>query len=355
MSAESALAKLWYGRPGVLAALLTPFSWLFAAIIAVRRAAYRAGVLRAHRASVPVVVVGNLSVGGTGKSPLVAWLVLRLRERGVRAGILSRGYGARIDGALRVEPDTDPRAAGDEAVMLAQLTQAPVVVAPRRAAGVALLEAAGVDLIVCDDGLQHLALARDLEIVVIDAQRGFGNGRLLPAGPLRELPSRLATVDFVVVQGARVDATGTDVPRAWQGWHGTFGMQLTLQAAQPLRTDTRAASINESSARPLAEFVGARVHAVAGIGNPTRFFAALRAAGLAPIEHPFPDHHVFRATDLEFGDTAPVLMTAKDAVKCRAFADARCWQVPAAAQVEPDDGCALLDHVAMLVRRSHPA
>ncbi|MEY4443076.1 MAG: hypothetical protein RL442_2076, partial [Pseudomonadota bacterium] len=208
------------------------------------------------------------------------------------------------------------------------MTGAPVVVAPRRATGVALLERAGVDLIVCDDGLQHLALARDLEIVVIDAQRGFGNGRRLPAGPLREAPSRLAAVDFVVVQGARVDALGTDVPRAWQGWHGTLGMQLALQAAQPVRLDEHSAA---DASRPLAAFAGAPVHAVAGIGNPTRFFDALRAAGLTPIEHPFPDHHAFRAIDLEFGDTAPVLMTAKDAVKCRTFAAARCWQVPATA------------------------
>ena len=352
MSTEAALAKLWYDRPGVLATLLTPLSWLYAAIVAVRRAAYRTGVLRTHRARVPVVVVGNVSVGGTGKSPLVAWLVVALRARGLRAGILSRGYGARIAGALPVDAATDPRDAGDEAVMLARMTGAPVVVAPRRATGVALLERAGVDLIVCDDGLQHLALARDLEIVVIDAQRGFGNGRLLPAGPLREAPSRLAAVDFVVVQGAQVDAAGTDVPRAWQGWHGTLGMQLALQAAQPVRLDECSAG---NASRPLAAFAGAPVHAVAGIGNPTRFFDALRAAGLTPIEHPFPDHHAFRAIDLEFGDSAPVLMTAKDAVKCRAFADARCWQVPATAQVEPDDGRALLDHVVALVRSAPPA
>ncbi|NBW89508.1 MAG: tetraacyldisaccharide 4'-kinase [Gammaproteobacteria bacterium] len=338
------IERAWYAPAGALAFWLAPLSFLYAAVVALRRHAYRAGWFKTYRARVPVVVIGNLTVGGTGKSPLVAWLVEQLAVRGVEAGILSRGYGGESKTAQFVTTDMPASRVGDEAVMHARRTSAKVVVAPRRSDGAKLLEQAGVDLIVCDDGLQHWALARDLEIVVIDAARGFGNGRLLPAGPLREAPARLAAVDFVVVQGARVDASGTDVPRVWQGWHGTFAMHLRQQDATPVAEGSSAAP------RSLASFRGQRVHAVAGIGHPARFFAALRAAGLEPIEHAFRDHHAFTAGDLVFGDEAPVLMTCKDAVKCRSFADARCWQVPVEAELEPAAGRSLVDHVARLVR-----
>lgn len=339
----SGLEDIWYGRARTWARCLAPLSWLFAAIVALRKQAYRAGWFKTHRAAVPVIVVGNLTVGGTGKSPLVAWLVTRLRERGLEPGILTRGYGAKVQGAHRVTREARAAEVGDEALMLALQTGAPVVVAPRRAEGAQLLEHDGVDCIVCDDGLQHLALARDLEIVVIDAARGFGNGRLLPAGPLREPVQRISSVDYVAVQGARVDDSGTDVPRDWQGWHGTFAFELSPQQVVPVGARTEAA-------RPLASFAAGTVHAVAGIGHPARFFAALRAAGLTIVEHPFPDHHAFRAADFAFGDDLPVLMTAKDAVKCREFAEGRFWQVSVAARLEPDEGRALVDHVERLVR-----
>lgn len=340
------IERIWYGESRVWSWLLAPLSWLFGLIVAVRRAAYRRRLFAVHRASVPVIVVGNLSVGGTGKSPFVAWLVAQLSARGFHPGVLARGYGAPVQGAVRVTATSTAAMVGDEAVMLAQSTGSPVVVAPRRADGAKLLEHLGVDCIVCDDGLQHLALARDLEIVLVDAARGFGNGRLLPAGPLRESVRRLNSVDFVVVQGARVEAAGTDVPRAWQGWHGTFAMRLAQQYVIPVS----AAPVAASSSRTIESFAGQSVHAVAGIGHPARFFAALRAAGLRPIEHPFADHHAFRPEDISFDDNLPVLMTAKDAVKCSAFADGRCWQVPVTAQLEPDGGRALLDHIENILR-----
>jgi len=331
---EAWLQRVWYGGRGGGAWLL-PLSWLYGAVSALHRMTYRSGLMRVHRAAVPVVVVGNVTVGGTGKSPLVAALAAALTARGIPVGVLLRGYGARRKDPARVFAGDDPLEVGDEAVMLAGATGVPVVAGVDRARGAELLVAAGARLVLCDDGLQHHALARDLEIAVVDAVRGVGNGRLLPAGPLREGPDRLAGVDWVVWHGAPPSR-----PR-WQGRAGDLAMRLEPGAAQPI--------VGGAEPRSLASFAGRPVHAVAGIGDPGRFFAMLRAAGLAPREHAFPDHHAYAAQDLDFGDDAPVLMTAKDAVKCRRFAGPQLWEVPVVARLSPADGAALIDQIAALV------
>jgi tetraacyldisaccharide 4'-kinase len=337
---EGWLQEVWYeGRRGGF--WLRPLSWLYALGAALHRAPYSLGLRRARRVGVPVAVVGNLTAGGTGKSPLVAALATAVAARGVAVGILTRGYGAARTAPRRIGPDDDAREAGDEPLMLARTTGLPVVAAVDRAAGAALLRAAGVQLVLCDDGLQHHALARDLEIVVVDAGRGFGNGRLLPAGPLREGASRLGTVDWVVLhdtapQGAREVAA--------RGREGVLRMSLVPGPARRLA----AGEASLEATRPLGAFAGQRVHAVAGIGDPRRFFATLRAAGIEPVEHAFPDHHALSADDLAFGDGAPVLMTSKDAVKCGATADLRLWEVPVVARLDPDDGAALVTRLVAL-------
>ena len=337
---ERWLNGVWYdGRAGGVA--LLPLAALFAAGAALRRAAFRAGLLRRHRVGVPVVVVGNLTVGGTGKTPLTQWLAERLAERGRRVGVLCRSYGGRLERPVHVYAGADPGRCGDEAVLLAgALAHAPgaiVVAGPDRVAGARLLESLGSEVLLCDDGLQHYALERDAEIVVVDGLRGLGNGRLLPAGPLREPPARLGRADLVVVNDA--DAAGPDPAVAarissLRGRHGAIRMRVTPQSARQLRAP--------GVVHPLASFAGTPVHAVAGIGAPERFFAALERAGLRVVRHPFPDHHPFVPGDLEFGDGHPVLMTGKDAVKCRAFAQERMWEVTVRPQIDAADAALLL-------------
>lgn len=343
------LEGVWYhGKPG--AVVLAPLAFVFGVVAALRRAAYRFGLRRAYRPRVPVVIIGNLSVGGTGKSPLVGALVRALRASGLQVGILLRGYGASVREPVRVTSATTTEVGGDEAVMLARSTAAPIVVSPDRVAGAKMLEAMGVELILCDDGLQHYALARDLEVVVIDRTRGLGNERLLPAGPLRETRSRLETVDWVVVNDAANDSTANaphTLPPStglWRGRSGTLAMRLVPEALRGVADERAWCTLERLRATP--------VHAVAGIGNPARFFAMLRAAGLHPIEHYFADHHVFSAGDFTFGDALPVLMTAKDAVKCRDFADARFWEVPVSVSLSPDGGMALVHAIAALATSS---
>jgi tetraacyldisaccharide 4'-kinase len=319
---ERRLQQLWYGESR-LATLLLPVSGLFCALVQVRRAAYRAGLLRSRHLDARVIVVGNITVGGTGKTPLVLALSRCLREAGFRVGILSRGYRGRAGaGPLRVSPSSDPGEAGDEPVLLARNSGAAVYAgADRVAAGRALLACTPCDVLVCDDGLQHYALRRDLEIAVVDAGRGQGNGHCLPAGPLREPVSRLRTVDALVYLG--------------QPAPGVFGMTLEAKHAARL--------CDPADVRPLKSFRGERLHAVAGIGDPQRFFATLRSAGLDIEEHSFPDHHPFCAADLAFGERRTVLMTEKDAVKCVSFAPAHWWSVAAEAQLDPAFVAWLLD------------
>lgn len=296
----------WYQRT-FLSRLLLPAAYFFGAVAAARRALYRSGVLRSWRAPVPVIVVGNITVGGTGKTPLILYLADALKQRGYRVGIVSRGYGGDAARALEVTSDTPAVTAGDEALLIARNCAAPVWIGRRRSQAVAgLLERHDCDVVLSDDGLQHYALQRDIEIVVVDGARGMGNGWLLPAGPLREPPTRLQRAHLVVVNG--------------DDEHAQYAFQLCIEQAVNLVSGER---------RSLATFRDTRVHATAGIGNPGRFFAQLRASGLRCQEHPFPDHHQYRRDDLAFDDREPVLMTEKDAVKCAAFDDGRLWYVPA--------------------------
>ncbi|NTV94241.1 MAG: tetraacyldisaccharide 4'-kinase [Thiobacillus sp.] len=312
MSLESSLLRCWYASRG-WCLLMIPLSFLFGLVVRLRRAMY---ALRGVPAlPVPVIVVGNLSVGGTGKTPLVVWLVERLRRAGYRPGVISRGYGAAALVATEVGPDGDPAAVGDEPVLIARRCACPVWVGrQRRAAGLALLAAhPEVDVLVSDDGLQHYALARDIEIVVVDGRRGFGNGCLLPAGPLREPLSRLAGVDAMVVNGGE-SLPVRDVP--------TYVMRLTPGRLYNLAEPDRVEGPERFAGRPL--------HAVAAIGHPERFFATLEALGLMAVRDAFPDHHPFRPSDLPGGT---VVMTEKDAVKCAGFGRDDIWVLPVDAEV----------------------
>ena len=313
----------WY-RLSWLALALAPLSAAFGAGVRARRFAFRAGWLRVERLPVPVVVVGNLVAGGTGKTPLVLWLVGALRARGFLPGIVSRGYRGSNDVPQEALAAGDAERFGDEPILLAERSGAPVWIGrDRAAAGRALLVAhPECNVLVCDDGLQHYRLARDFEIAVED-ERGWGNGLLLPAGPLREPASR--PVDAVVLNGAP--------PRA-----GAFAMRL--EPAGFRRVADPGAAVAVDSLR------GKRLHAVAGIGNPRRFFATLEALGLAFTPHAFPDHHPFTARDLEYPDCDAVLMTEKDAVKCRRFARADLLALRVEARV--DDR--LADSIAARIR-----
>jgi tetraacyldisaccharide 4'-kinase len=311
------LERCWYGERAPL--WLQPLAGVYALVVRLRRLAYARGWFASRRAAIPVTVIGNLTVGGTGKTPLVMWLAMALREAGQRPGIALRGYGVRVRGVRLVRAADDPAIVGDEAVLIARRTTLPVAVGADRAACADLLARAGCTLVLADDGLQHLALRRDLAIVVIDGARGFGNGALLPAGPLREPATGLAAADVVVVRGE--DSRGC-------GGAGALRMELT---PEPLR------NLLTGEEQSLEALRGAMVHAVAGIGHPGGFFALLRRAGLRVIEHPFADHHRFRATELQFGRGECIVMTEKDAVKCAAFAGGNMWYLPVSAQLsEPD-------------------
>jgi tetraacyldisaccharide 4'-kinase len=338
------LQALWYrdARPPWPLRLL---SAAFGAALRVRAVLQRHGWPAVQRLPRPVIVVGNLTVGGTGKTPLVAWLCGQLRAAGWRPGVISRGYGGsapRSGTALRVEPHSDPALVGDEAVLLRARTGAPVAVCRDRVRAARLLLGDGVDVLIADDGLQHLRLPRCFEIVVIDAARGFGNGYLLPAGPLREPVRRLARTNALVVQGAAASASPPQYASLARG--ACFAMQLRGEVLRPV---AEAGSGQDSErGRALATLSGQRVHAIAGIGHPQRFFALLRAAGLETIEHPYPDHARFQPADLEFADGLPVLMTEKDAVKCRTFGGTDRWYLPVTASFSAADSQALMGALA---------
>ena len=310
---DAFLQRVWYERHAQwFSLLLLPLSWLFAAVVACRRGAYRNGWLRSHRVARPVLVVGNITVGGTGKTPMTIRLAQQLQARGLRVGIVLRGYGGQsTQWPCDVTNDTSWEQTGDESVLLAQRTGALVVAGPDRVAAAERAIERGAQIVVCDDGLQHYRLARDGEIAVIDERRGLGNRRLLPAGPLREPVSRLATVDLQVL--TRRSGASTNI--------------AAVDAVVATAVLGDAVSIGSGERRGLQSFAGKAVHAVAGIGNPQAFFDALRALGLRVQPHPLPDHARISASDISFADGAPVLMTEKDAVKCRAIAGNDCWAV----------------------------
>ncbi|GFZ98718.1 tetraacyldisaccharide 4'-kinase [Dyella caseinilytica] len=309
MSLAETLQKGWYGQAR-LPWWCSALAGLYGLVVAARRGMYRLGWLQTVRLPCPVIVVGNLTAGGTGKTPLTLALIEALRERGYRPGVVSRGYGGTQRGPMLLGDLPDPSEMGDEPALI-RAAGVPVAIGRDRPAAAKLLVDAGCNVLIADDGLQHYRLARDIEICVIDGERRFGNAHLMPAGPLREPLRRLDRVDFRVCNGG--EARAHEVPMRLRG--GT------------------ARALLDGHEQALSGFSGMRVHAVAAIGHPQRFFASLAAQGIEVMPHAFPDHHAFAPEDLVFSDHLPVLMTEKDAVKCRAFAHADWWSVPVRAEL----------------------
>ena len=321
------LNRRWYGPPGSCAAL-EPLARLYGAAVAVRRR--RAGAPRAL--PVPVIIVGNLTVGGTGKTPLTVWLAQQASRHALPAGVISRGYGGKAGGVHVLDAAADWRDVGDEPLILARRSGCVSAVGRERTEAARAVIARGARVVISDDGLQHLRLTRQCTIVVADGARGFGTGRLLPAGPLREPLQRLASADALVIQGASE--------------HPSLRAAAAYFPPRVLRMDLvpgPAVSLASGEQRALEAFGGSPVHAVAGIGHPQRFFRELLAHGLEVLEHPFPDHHPLTAAELAFGDARPVLMTEKDAVKCAHLADPRLWFVPVEAVFSETDAACLLE------------
>lgn len=321
------LERIWYGKSGWVL-VLRPFTWLFIAIITVRLWLYRMGIFKTHTLAIPVIVVGNLSVGGTGKTPLVIWLANYLKAAGYKPGIISRGYfGQAQRWPQQVRPDADPIIVGDEALVISRRTGCPMAVGPDRvASATALCRYADVDVIISDDGLQHYALNRQIEIAVVDGVRRFGNGHCLPAGPLRESTARLQKIDFVVTNGT------------------------ALQQEYAMRyTGRDAINMHSAEHRALEDFRSESAMAVAAIGNPDRFFNFIRSYGMRVTTKAFADHHFFQPEELDFAGRQTLLMTEKDAVKCERFTKDTWWYVPIDVQMPDEFGMKLLT----LLEKSH--
>ncbi|MGH8282661.1 MAG: tetraacyldisaccharide 4'-kinase [Gammaproteobacteria bacterium] len=322
------LLQRWYGSRPIW--FFIPLAGVFAALTALRRWAYKRGILETARLRAPVIVVGNITVGGTGKTPFVIWLAQALTVQGYQPGIITRGYGGKSERwPLLVTPATDPVLAGDEAVLLARHTHLPVMAGPDRVKAAQRLQTeTNVDVIISDDGLQHYHLPRAVDIIMLDGRRGFGNFWLLPAGPLRESTVRVNEVDFVICK--------TDSPATASMPPGTLVMRMVLKSVVRLA---------DGSSMPLTKFSSQRVHAVAGIGHPQQFFAALGRHGLLVDGRALPDHAEFSEGDLLFNDNLQVLMTEKDAVKCRNLKLPHHWYVTADAQFSEDDATRIVRFV----------
>jgi tetraacyldisaccharide 4'-kinase len=310
------LLDIWYKDHFIGAALL-PFGFLFSDFVKFRRWLYKVGAKKSEALPVPVIIVGNITVGGTGKTPLCIYLAKLLQDEGYRVGIISRGYGAEAITKM-VLPNSNAMEVGDEALLISRRTNCPMAIGVKRVeAGNFLLKHSPCDVILADDGLQHYALKRDIEIAVIDGERRFGNSICLPAGPLREPIERLNNVDFVVVNGEPTENT------AWHEWQ----MQLF---------GDNAVNLLSGENKPLADFKNTECCAVAGIGNPERFFKQLEKVGISHrTDYSFPDHHIFNADEITFKNL-PVFMTEKDAVKCKLFATENHWFVPVTAQLSAE-------------------
>jgi tetraacyldisaccharide 4'-kinase len=316
MALTDRLLDAWYeGHPAL--ALLRPLECLYRRVVNAKRARFVAGQGDIYKAPVPVVVVGNITVGGTGKTPLILWMIDHCRRRGLRVGVVSRGYGAKPPGLpWRVLAQHNAEQVGDEPLLIVKRTGVPLMIDPDRGQAVrALLAQEPLDLILSDDGLQHYRLARDLELVLIDASRGLGNRRCLPAGPLREPVERLQSVDALLYNGAAADR------------EDGYAFELKPSALVNLLTGER---------QPVDHFPpGQPLHAVAGIGNPQRFFNTLEGLHWRPVPHAFADHAVFSAQALSFAPALPVVMTEKDAVKCASFAAPDWWYLAVEAVPSP--------------------
>src|SRR4051812_8535584 len=329
------LEAYWY-RLAPLHLVLWPLSVLFGIIAATRRRLYQSGVLASARMPVPVIVVGNINAGGTGKTPCVIWLVAWLRDRGRTPGVISRGYLGTNDAARPAKPNSDPADVGDEAVLLARRCACPVWVAKSRVGAARALLAAypQCDVIISDDGLQHYALKRDVELVVLDGERGCGNGMLLPAGPLREPLERLAAVDALVINGGAVfpsEMLPSGVP--------VFDMQLSGDTFYPLA--------ESGPSVDAGHFARLSVHAIAAIGNPQRFFDHLHELGISFTSRAFPDHHAYTAGECADSADTAVIMTEKDAVKCERLAGRHdnWWALRVDTLMDPALGELILDKI----------
>jgi len=307
------LTNSWY-QPHPIRWLLWPLSLLYRVIISLRKQLYVCNLFKQHHIAVPVIIIGNITVGGTGKTPFVIWLAKQLADAGYRPGIISRGYGGHAESYPQLlDKNSTPDIVGDEPVLIKRHSLCPMAVDPDRARAASfLVEHHRCNIIISDDGLQHYGLARDIEIVIVDGQRQFGNELCLPAGPLREPLSRLNLCDFIVFNSPQIPSD--------------YAMQLHQGAAINL--------VDSTSTQVLEQFERQTVHAVAGIGNPSRFFNQLRQQGIVVIEHSFADHHAFTEHDLQFNDDKPILMTEKDAVKCQSFANRNMWFIPIEANIQ---------------------
>jgi tetraacyldisaccharide 4'-kinase len=332
---DAIITKAWY-EGALWLYLLWPLSLIYQAVIIIRGFFYRSGVFKVHHVGVPVVVVGNITVGGTGKSPLVCHLIESLRNKGFNPGIVSRGYGAKI-GKYQVREVFAHSLAtevGDEPLMLKKKLACRVFVSPSRDLAAKALEKEGCDIIISDDGMQHYALHRDIEICVFDGQRKWGNGHLLPMGPLREPISRLQSIPYLVVNGASNS--------------GSYGQASLKQKAFSMSLQAESLiSMNNENTKVLQEFSGKTVHAVAAIGHPDRFFNTLSAAGINLEKHAFGDHHAYQKSDFMFDRDLPIIMTEKDAVKCELFDLKQSWYLPVTAKLNGDLAAQIIEDVGL--------
>ncbi len=330
------LDTYWYDS-NLVALLLRPISWFYCFIVSIRKTLYQLKLKKSFSANKPLVVVGNIAIGGSGKTPLLIALCDYLQSKGYKPGIVSRGYGGNITGVKQVSHDDEASLVGDEPLMIHHKTKLPVVVGADRVAAVEfLLSHNKCDVVLSDDGLQHYRMARDLEICVVDSVRGHGNGYCLPAGPLREPLSRLKGIDIVVYSGVNRDAASPEID----------SYSLDVVGLNRLNSDEKA-----TASLPISSFKGKKIHAVAGIGNPSRFFQQLRDNGLTIVEHAFSDHHAYLKSDFSGWDDECILMTEKDAVKCNGFSLADAWSVNVKATFSESLELKLADKLLPLLKK----